>query len=552
MGEKGEERRDGEAGQGLFSAAMIMAAAALVSSVLGVVRTMVFSREFGTTPAFSAYAQAFKIPDLFYFLVAGGALRTGFIPVFTQFIAERRPDRAWRTFSATFFALLILGSLVVGLGMVFAPWLARETVAVGLEPEYQALCGKLMRIMLPAQLFFMVGGLLMGTLNAMRHFTWPAIGPIIYNTVVIAGALASLPIAVMAGVDAGSDRLMYRLAVLSAFVVIGAALGNVLAQVPPMRRFGARLWMVLDLRDEGLRKIAILALPVVLGLAVSEINFTITTAIASMLPKGPSILEYTNRIWKLPPRMFGAGFAMALFPTLATHFVKGEMERYRHDLARVMRSTLFWTLPSAVVCAALAEPVVRLLLEGRRFSPDDTLVTASALAWSSLGIVPLSMQYIAARGFYALHETKLPVWVGLGTAALNTTLAFLTYRPFGICGLVAVYSLSTLAGAVVLTWLLRCRVGLIEGRKLAVLFAKLMPPCAALAAACYFGAEWIMGSLGTQGFGPRVAACFGPVTVGGVLFVGLCVILKVEDLQAAASMFAARFRPRRRGPTTPV
>jgi len=544
MGEGGSQPTTERAGQGLFSAAMVMAGAAFVSSLLGVVRTMVFSREFGTTQAFSAYAQAFKIPDLFYFLVAGGALRTGFIPVFTQLMAENRPDRAWRAFSTTFFALLVLGSLVVALGILFAPWLARETVAVGLEPEYQALCGKLMRIMLPAQVFFMVGGLLMGTLNAMRHFNLPAIGPIIYNLVVIAGALLSLPIAVMAGAQEGSDRLMYRLSVLSAFVVVGAALGNVLAQVPPLRRLGGRLSMVLDLRDEGLRKTAALALPVILGLAVSEINFTITTAIASMLPKGPSILEYTNRIWKLPPRMFGAGFAMALFPTLATHFVKGEMERYRHDLARVMRSTLFWTLPSAVVCAALAEPVVRLLLERGRFGPEDTLITAAALTWSSLGIVPLSMQYIAARGFYALHETKLPVWVGIGTAILNTTLAFLVYRPFGVCGLVAVYSLSTLLGAVALTALLRQRVGLIEGGKLATLFAKLVLPCTALAATCYFGAEWISSLAGTQGLAPRMAACLGPLMAGVALFALLCVILRVEDLQTAVSMFTARFRSR--------
>lgn len=544
MGEGGSQPTTERAGQGLFSAAMVMAGAAFVSSLLGVVRTMVFSREFGTTQAFSAYAQAFKIPDLFYFLVAGGALRTGFIPVFTQFMAENRPDRAWRAFSTTFFALLALGSLVVALGILFAPWLARETVAVGLEPEYQALCGKLMRIMLPAQVFFMVGGLLMGTLNAMRHFNSPAVGPIIYNLVVIAGALLSLPIAVMAGAQEGSDRLMYRLCVLSAFVVVGAALGNVLAQVPPLRRLGGRLSMVLDLRDEGLRKTAALALPVILGLAVSEINFTITTAIASMLPKGPSILEYTNRIWKLPPRMFGAGFAMALFPTLATHFVKGEMERYRHDLARVMRSTLFWTLPSAVVCAALAEPVVRLLLERGRFGPEDTLITAAALTWSSLGIVPLSMQYIAARGFYALHETKLPVWVGIGTAILNTTLAFLVYRPFGICGLVAVYSLSTLLGAVVLTALLRQRVGLMEGGRLAILFAKLILPCIALAAACYFGAEWVSSLAGTQGLAPRMAACLGPLMAGVALFALLCVILRVEDLQTAVSMFTARFHSR--------
>jgi putative peptidoglycan lipid II flippase len=528
----------------LGAAAMLMAAATFASSVAGVVRQMVFARAFGTTDEFQAYIQAFRIPDLFYFLVAGGALRTGFIPVFTKFMADGKADRAWRTFSVTFYVLTLLSILGVAVGMLGAPWLVRHTVGVGMAPQHQDLCARFMRTMFPAQVFFIVGGLLMGTLNAQRHFSMPAWGPVVYNLVIIVGALASLPLAEQLHLGQG-DLLGQRLWIVSAFVVIGAALGNVFMQIAPLVRRGARLLPVFDLGDEGLKQLALLAMPVILGLAVSEITFVVSTSVATKLgDQAATLLEYPNRVWKLPPRMFGAGIAMALFPTLATHFATGAMDAYRRDLARMMRNTVFLCVPSTIVCAALAVPIMRLLFERGEFGPADTLSTAGVLWWCSLGITPLSLQYVVARGFYALHETRTPLWVGAATAVLSIALSLTLYRPLGVRGLAAIYSFTNLFNATLMTWLLRRKVGPLEGGKLVRMLGKLVLPSAVCAALCYFGAPFLEARLGTQGLLARAAACLIPFGMGLAAFGGVCVILRVEELQQALDVGLRRFRRR--------
>lgn len=532
------------AGDALGSAAMLMAVATFASSVAGVVRQMVFARHFGTTEEFQAYIQAFRIPDLFYFLVAGGALRTGFIPVFTKYMAEGRADKAWRTFSVTLYVLAAFSAIGVGLGMACSPWLVRHAVGVGMAPQYQQLCARFMRTMFPAQVFFVVGGLLMGTLNAQKHFSSPAWGPVVYNLIIILGALLSLPLVQWAGVAQGEQILGARLWCLSAFVVIGAAVGNVLMQIPPLVRRGARLQPVFDLRDEGLRQLAILAMPVVLGLAVSEITFVVSTSVATKLgEQAATLLEYPNRVWKLPPRMFGAGVAIALFPTLATHFAKGAMDRYRKDLARMMRMTVYLCAPSTVVCVALAVPIMRLLFERGAFGPQDTIGTAGVLVWCSLGITPLSMQYIVARGFYALHETKTPLWVGAFTAAVSIALSLTIYRPLGVNGLAGVYSFTNLLNASLLTYLLRRRVGPLEGRKLLAMIGKLVLPSIVCGAVGYYGSALLEAYLGTQSLMAKAVTCLVPLIAALAVFGVLCILFNVEEQKEALGVLLRRFRP---------
>jgi putative peptidoglycan lipid II flippase len=238
--------------------------------------------------------------------------------------------------------------------------------------------------------------------------------------------------------------------------------------------------------------------------------------------------------------------AVALFPTLATHFARGAMDAYRHDLARMMRQTVLLSLPSAVLCCTLAAPIMRLLFEHGAFGPEDTLGTAGVLLWSSVGIVPLSLQYIVARGFYALHETRTPLWVGGLTAVLSIALSLLVYRPLGVNGLAGVYSLTNLFNAGLMTWLLRRRVGPLEGRQMVTLLAKIALPCVAMGLIGFFGSAGLERALGTAGLTAKAAVCLVPLAAGLAIFAGLCVILRVPEFGEAMAAFGRRFR---RGPS---
>ncbi len=520
--------------EGLVAAAGLMVIAIFLSAVTGLIRVMVLARQFGTTGEINAYVQAFRVPDFIYFLMAGGALRTGFVPVFTEYLTLGKHKQAWRTFSSTLWLLMIVGILLVGLGIIFAPQLA---VLVGPgwaadNPELLSLCERLMRIMFPAEIFFVIGGLLMGTLNAQKHFFWPAAGPIVYNIIVITGILLA--------------PVLWGLPTVSYAVVLGALLGSLLLQIPPLRQRGARLLLSFNISDEGMRRVIKLALPVVFGLAIAEINLIITTALATQVDPlhGATILEYANRLWKLPTRMFGAGIAIALFPTLAEHYAKDDVISFRRDFSFGLRNTLFLAVPSAVGIMVLRQPLIRLLFEGRVFSARDTQAVGQALFWYGLGIVGLSALYIVARAFYARHDTVTPVWVGAISVAACVVAALALMPIMGVSGLALATSISAIVNTVILMWLLRKQVGSLDGARILRSQVNLLPPTAALGIVCWLTMTATQHYLGTAGLTARLADLLVPLILGTGTFIGLSALLQVEEMHSAWRLVKRRLTGR--------
>ena len=521
--------------RGLAAAAGLMVVAIFLSAITGLIRVILLARQFGTAGEINAYVQAFSIPDFIYFLMAGGALRTGFVPVFTEYLAKGKLGQAWKTFSSTLWLLVVVGTVLTGLGMLFAPQLAALISPgwVATHPDMIDRCVRLMRIMFPAEIFFVIGGLLMGTLNSLKHFFWPAMGPIIYNVVIIIAILLA--------------PVLWGLPTLAWAVLLGALLGSFLMQIPPLRRLGGRLLMSFDPRDPGMQRVMKLALPIVFGLAVAEINLIITRALATQVDplNGPMILEYANRLWKLPTRMFGAGIAIALFPTLAEHYAKGAVEAFRRDFSFGMRNTLFLAVPSAVGIMVLREPLVRLLLERGDFTAQDTAAVGQALFWFGLGIVGLAALYIVARAFYARHDTVTPVWVGVISIGVCVAAALLLMDTMGVSGLALATSLSAIANTVILMWLLRRQVGGLDGKRMACSTLKLVPPTVGLGVVCFAVMKALEHLPDTGGFMPRLVDVVLPATLGTLVFIGLSMLFKVEELQTAWWLVRRRFTGRR-------
>jgi len=521
--------------QGLAGAALLMMATTLVSAVTGLIRASALTWHYGATGDLNAYFQAFRIPDFVYFLVAGGAMRTGFVPVFSQYLAQGRREQAWKTFSNTLWIMLLVASTVVGLGMIFARPLTL-LVAVGWRgPEYRHLYDLtvyLMRVMFPAEIFMLLGGLLMGALNAQKHFFWPALGPIFYNLLIIAAALVS--------------PLLWGLPTVAFAVPLSALCCNVLLMIPALRQRGARLFWVLDFREEGFLRVVRLALPVIFGLAIAEVITVITSNMATWVDpaNGSTAFELANRLWKFPTRFIGAGIAIAVFAYLAEHYAREDHEGFRRDFSFGMRSTMFLTVPPALVMIILREPIIRLLYPG--LSPERIAVTADALFWYSLGIIPLSLVYILARAFYARHDTFTAVWVGATSVAICVGLAFPLGRLMGVGGLALATSLANLANALLLAWLLQRRVGGLDGRRILQSLLRQIVPAAGFGLVCWGGWRLSGAYLGTAGPAAKLLNVFGPMALATLVFVPLAWLCRVEELAAAARLLTRRVqRPAR-------
>ena len=415
----------------------------LFSRIAGLLREMVIAARFGAGTDLDAYLAAFRLPDLLFQLIAGGALGSAFIPIFTGRLAHHDLKGAWRLFSAVTNIVVLVMTAVSLLAAVAAPLLVRTVLAPGFTPAQQQLTISLMRWMLISTVIFGVSGILMGVLNSFQHFLLPALAPVLYNLSIIAGAWWLGPRLGVFGLVTG--------------VIVGAGL-HLDVQLLGLWWYGAQYSFRLDWHDPRVRDVGRLMAPRVLGLAVVQINFWVNTLLASALPAGSlSALNYAWLLMLLPQGIVAQAVATAAFPTFAALEAQRRHGELRNLIGQTLRGILFLTIPASIGLMVWREPLVRLLLERGAFTAHSTDLTAQALAFYALGLVGHSVVEILARVFYALHDTRTPVAVGIGSMVVNVLLSLLLRSSMAHAGLALANTVATTIEMFLLLWLVARR-----------------------------------------------------------------------------------------------
>jgi putative peptidoglycan lipid II flippase len=539
-----DARRSG--GSGVAAAAGIMVAAILLSRVLGLVRDMVASYFFGAQVSIvaDAYKSAFTLPDLFYYLIAGGALSSAFIPVFTEYLTKGDEDNAWEVFSV-FGTIIMLGlSVVIAVGMLFTePILG--LFFVGFDAPKLSLTASLTRVIFPAQLFFFVGGLMMSTLYARNHFLMPALGPVVYNIAIIVGG-------VIGGAMFGPFWGVYGLAW---GVLVGAFLGNVVMQIWAIRRLGVRYRPSLNVRHPGVIKVAKLMLPVLLGLSLPQLCVILQRPFASGLGDGPiTWLDNANKIMQLPLGIFAQAVSVAIFPTLSALAAEGNIPGLRRQFSLGLRSILFLTIPSGALIIVLATPITAFLFQRGEWTWVDTQATASATVYFSLAIFAVSAQAIVNRGFYAMQNTVTPMIVGTAATISYLALNWFMVRLMGTNGLALSFSIINIITLGVLLVLYRRKVGGIHGAEILHSVSRVFAAAGAGGLAAW-GLQQVLhiwlrpyGPAGMSNAGTflELAVCGG---IGAAVYMAAVCALRVQEADYVTSLvkrrFEALFRRRR-------
>jgi putative peptidoglycan lipid II flippase len=498
-----------------------------LSRITGIIRdigrTALFGRDWHT----DAYVSAFSIPDLIYFLASGGALSAGFVPVFTGYLTKGEDEKAMRTFRVlmTYLGLLLL-SLIVAFE-VLAPQLVALLFPgmVGDEQKF-TLTVRLVRILLPAQFFFVLGSLFTGALWSLRYFAEPQVQSVLYNLFILFGGIL--------GAQFCAHWLGKGIEGMAIGALTGAAVGAGLVQARKLWQVGMDFRPCFDWRDEGARQVLKLIIPVVFSLSVTQINAIILPrSFSSLLPHGAATaVEMANRIMQLPVALFGASVGIALFPTLSALATKEAIDDLRRQVASGLRTVLFMTVPTAVLMAVLREPIVALFFEYGRWKSSDTQATALALLFYSFGVPAMSCQQVLARGFYALRDTWTPVWVGLLSFALAFTLnAALVHSPLQQGGLALAFSISAWFNITLLAILLRKRLNGLEGSAFLKLLAWLLPSSVAMGLV----ATSSLSFLPIGGVVGRLLRVGLPTLIGGIVFLALMFRSNLPEVQQVIS-----------------
>jgi putative peptidoglycan lipid II flippase len=460
----------------LARSAGLTGAATLVSRVLGLARDLFLAALFGAASEMDAFIVAFRIPNLMRDLFAEGAMSAAFVPAFTRHVTLHGKAAAWRLGNNVLNALLIVTTLFVVAGIVFArplvTWYAGDYAAV---PGKLELTIRLTRVMLPFLTMIAVAAVAMGMLNSLQHYFLPALSPAMFNVATIGCAIALVPLMPAFG-------LPPIMAIAVATLVGGV--GQIAIQWPSLRREGFRYRPLLDPADPELRQVLVLMGPGTIGLAATQLNLFVNTLLATSQGTGAvSWLTYAFRLMYLPIGLFGVSLATAVLPAVSRHAAVGDRPGIRATLSRGLGMMLMLNVPATLGLIVLARPIVQILFERGHFVSADTDATAAAVRLYAVGLIGYSTARIASPTFYALGRSRVPVMVSGATVVANIVCSVSLVGLMGFRGLALGTSIAALANGTALLFLLRQCLGGIDGRRLSVTFMKIAVAAVTMAAA---------------------------------------------------------------------
>ncbi len=509
----------------LARAAVLVGIAYVLSNLTGLGQRIIVTSRFGTSVEYDAFNAAFRIPDLLFSLLAGGALASAFIPTFTARLSLAQQALAWRLAAVIAILVFIIMTAVAAAAALLAPFLVRTIIAPGFHDESEvALTVALMRVMLISTVIFGVSGLLMGVLQSNNSFLAPAIAPSLYNIGIIFGAVVL------------SGQGIYGVAL---GVVLGSAL-HLVIQVPALLRIlsgrgsapGRSVFSSRELRDD-VRNVVRLMLPRIVGLGAVQVNLIVTVALASGMGEGAvSALNIAFATLILPQAAIAQATATVLFPTISAHAARGEHDEFGAALTRAINVVIALSAPASIGLIMLGQPIIRLLFQRGTFGPQSTAAVAFALMWYGVGLVGHSALEVVTRGFYALHDTLSPVVLSVASMVMNVALSLILagvfssqhLPPYG--GLALANSVATALETLILFALLARRVPELDMQQSLVASLK-----SALASGVMAAALWAWLSLAGSG---NVAALVA-IPAGVAVYFGTAWVLRSDE-----ALFAAR------------
>lgn len=418
----------------------------VLSQILGLVRQRLLVSIFGASDTLGIYLASSRLPDFLFQLVIAGALSSAFIPVFSNYLERDNKIDAHRLGSTLLIWGLIIFSFLSIILFVFANDFSRF-IAPGFTPLQISLMSNLTRIIIIGEFLFIIGTFFSAVLQSYNHFFVPGIASALYNLGII---ISILILHNFIGIFA------------AAFGVVLGALTFILVQLPQVKKVGFSFVLSLSVKSNGVMDVAKLMWPRTLSIAIFQVGTIITVTLVSLLPtpgRNYVIFDYAQTLAFAPIVLFGQAIAQAAFPILSRE--KDRLEEFKTTFITSFNQILYLILPISILFLVLRIPIVRLVFGASQFDWQATVLTGKTLAILSISLFAQALVYLIARAFYALRDTKTPLYIGVVTTTTMILLGFFFTRFYylGIEGVALAYSISAFLNFFILFVLLDKKIG---------------------------------------------------------------------------------------------
>lgn len=513
-------------GKKIGIASLIMMGSVFLSRIIGLLREMAVAYIGGMDASVDAYEFAFTIPDYLNHLLAGGVFSITFIPIFSAYLSRNREEDGWRIFNIILNCTVSLFLILLSAVMLFAPELIDIAATGRDDPEFRSQVVRMTRIILPAQLFHLIGGLFMAVQFSKEKFLVPALSPLVYNLGIIAGGL-------LLGPSLGMEGFCWG-------VLAGAFLGLFLLQMWGACRVGMHFRLRFDFRHPDFIKYIRLALPLMIGFTMIFSMEILMRIFAVFLPEGNLAgLKYSKAIMFIPVGLFGQAVAVASFPYMARLVAENRITDMNGIINKALRYLSF-VIPFSIMLIVLRGELVKILYERGQFDPAATALTAGILLFLLPGAFALSTYTVIVRGYFAMQNTLFPAVFGTIAVIASLPVYWFAKQWLGVQGIALAVSLSLIFQVVLLYILWNRRTDNRGSRSVFFHYTKIILVSVPLGMLAEWFRHWAFTDPDSIGHLKAFWIC---CTVGGgycLLLTAVGYLLKIEEIKTLIQKFLQR------------
>ncbi|WP_223701180.1 murein biosynthesis integral membrane protein MurJ [Sutcliffiella deserti] len=490
----------------------------LFSKVFGFIRDITLSYFYGASEISDAFVISLTIPTVIFGIIAAG-ISTGYIPIYSK-IQENEESGRGRYFTNNLINILVLlcTSFIV-VALIFTEPLVK-VFASGFEGETLKLAVLFTRLSIAGIYFTLIVRILSAYLNYKKQFAVPALAGLPLSIITIASIIASY---------------LFDSLIILGIANISALLIQFLFIMFFAYKNGYRFTFVLDFKDKYIKMMAIMAIPVIIGSSVTQINKLVDRTLASQVAEGGiSALNYAFTLNTSILGIFAVSISTVLFPSISKMAAKKNNTGLKESLSKALAGVVILLLPVTVGVLFFSEQIVRFLFGRGAFDQEAVMMTSEAFFFYTIGLTSMGLQLILSKTFYSLHDTKTPMVNAAIAMGLNIVLNFLLWKPFGLGGLALATSVSSIFCTILLLRSLRKKIGKLGLKSTTISFIKVALASILMGLACKGIFENLKVSTGEN------------ISLLLTIFAGICIytilihLLKLEDIRLLSKRLLKR------------